>query len=71
MSGSRPEARRPLVCAQVFPEQGRCSLLHSTPHAFATGLELHGGTPPLRFDGGHYLALVRFRTGGWARNNRE
>jgi hypothetical protein len=32
---------------------------------FAAGVELHGGTPPLRFDSGHYLTLVRLRTGSW------
>ena len=25
----------------------------------------------MRFGRGHFLSLVRFRTGGWAKNNRE
>lgn len=56
---------------EVFPHEGRCTQLHATPHGFAGSMELHGGTPPVRFDRGHYLALVRFRTGGWVRGNRE
>ena len=61
----------PHTIVEIFPEQGTCKQLHATPHGFAAGAELHGGTPPLRFDAHHYLTLVRLRTGAWARNNRE
>lgn len=61
----------PHTVVEVHPDSGTCSQLHATPHGFGAGSELHGGTPPLRYDANHYLTLVRLRTGSWARNNRE
>ena len=55
----------PHMVVEIFPASGTCTQLHVTPHGFAAGVELHGGTPPLRFDSGHYLTLVRLRTGSW------
>ena len=60
----------PHTVVEVHPESGTTSQLHATAHGFAIGSELHGGTPPLRYDAKHYLTLVRLRTGSW-RNNRE
>ena len=61
----------PHTIVEVEPRSGRVTQLHATPHSFAAGSELHGGTPPLRFDHGHYLTLVRLRTGSWTKNNKE
>ena len=63
----------PHTVVEVHPSTGTVTQLHATSHGFATGSELHGGTPPLRYDSGHYLTratVVRLKTGGW-RNNRE
>ena len=61
----------PHTIVEVDPLSGRVKQLHAAPHSFAAGSELHGGTPPLRFDAGHYLTLVRLRTGSWTKNNKE
>ncbi|KAL3914040.1 MAG: hypothetical protein SGPRY_007768, partial [Prymnesium sp.] len=45
----------------LYPETAKCSLLYTTPHLFAKGLEVHGGTPPIRFDEAHFLSAVRFQ----------
>jgi len=58
----------PHTVVEIYPASGTCKQLHSTPHSFAVGSELHGGTPPLRYDQGHYLTLVRLRTGSWVRS---
>jgi len=61
----------PHTVVEVLPDRGSVVQLHETSHGFAIGSELHGGTPPIRYDNDHYLTLVRLRTGAWARNNRE
>jgi len=58
----------PHTVVEILPQTGRCTQLYATPHTFAQGAELHGGTPPLRFDDQHYLTLVRLRTGSWVRS---
>ena len=58
----------PHTVVEIFPRTGTCTQLHAVPHGFASGAELHGGTPPLRYDDGHYLTLVRLRTGSWVRS---
>ena len=58
----------PHTVVEIFPESGTCTQLHAETHGFASGAELHGGTPPLRFDNDHYLTLVRLRTGSWVRS---
>ena len=57
----------PHTVVEIFPDNGTCTQLTATPHAFAVGSELHGGTPPIRFDAERYLTLVRLRTGSWIR----
>ena len=54
---------------RLGPPLGRLSA--QPPHLLAGGAELHGGTPPIRFDADHYLTLVRLRTGAWNRNSQE
>ena len=58
----------PHQIVEIDERRGVATQLHATPHAFASGAELHGGTPPLRFDEKHYLTVVRLRTGSWVRN---
>lgn len=60
----------PHTVVQIHPDNGTTVQLYETAHGFATGAEIHGGTPPLRYDAEHYLTVVRLRTGSW-RNNRE
>ena len=65
MRASASWSRSPVERRLRWPVQ-----LYTTAHGFAAGAEIHGGTPPLRYDSAHYMTVVRLRTGSW-RNNRE